>query len=144
MKKDYKNIIIFGIGVTVAIGFIYLIFVSGTTSGVSGMYVELFKEGKDMDLPQLQTVTRQELQSFPRLLTMIDLLVEEKENPKESRDVQVGFFTYSILIESPTEYTIKNYMSDKASSDLELELYQSFGNPIIFDGNIISIYRWNS
>ena len=143
MNKDYKNIIIFGIGVAAAIGFIYLISPCEPVPDATGMYVEILEEGEYTGTSNVHTVSRESLEKYPRLLMMIDLIIEEKENPKESRDVLMGFYTYSIQIENSTAFKINNYMTDKATYYLTSEFQYFNGNPIIFEGNMLSIYRMN-
>lgn len=140
-----KLLIIIIVLVAAPIGFFYYISINGFSIYHAGIYVELLSEeqlerfGSGYDL---KAITKEDLVQFPQVHTMVNLLLEEKENPQSTRSFFVGFDTYRIFV-SPTELKIQNHMSDSGASDLHRELTQSFeSNVFIYEGNYFSISQW--
>ena len=138
-------IIIVMVLTAVPVGFFYYISINGFSTYHAGIYVELLSEEQlkrfstDYDT---KTVTKEELEQFPQIHTMINLLLEEKENPQGTRSFFVGLDTYRIF-DSHRELKIKNHMSDSGATDLRHDSTQSFGSSVIkYEGNYFSISHW--
>jgi len=143
MKTRILTII--AIVLVVSIGFFYYISINGFSIYHSGIYVELLSDkqlerfGTDYEII---TVTKEELMQFPQIHIMVNLLLEEKENPQGTRSFFVDFNTYRIF-DSHGELKIKNHMSDSGATNLHHDSTQSFGSHVIkYDGNYFSISRW--
>ena len=111
----------------------------------AGVYVELLSE-KELERfgtdHKIKTVTKEELEQFPQIHIMINLLLEEKENPQKTRSFFVNLDTYRIFV-LPTELKIKNHMSDSAASNLRQNFIQNFeSNVIMYEGNYFSMSDW--
>ena len=143
--KTRTHVIVAIVLVVVPVGFFYYISINGFSTYHAGIYVELLSEKQleifDTDY-EVKTVTKDELEQFPQIYTMVNLLLEEKENPQGTRSFFVGFETFRIF-DSHGELKIKNYMSDSGASDLRRDSTQSFGSSVIkYDGNYFSISHW--
>lgn len=144
MKSRTLTIIVIVL-VVVPIGFFYYISINGFSTYHAGIYVELLSEKQlerfDTDY-EIKTVTQEELEQFSQIHTMINLLLEEKENPQKTRSFFVHLDTYRIFV-LPTELKIKNYMPDSAASNLRHDFTQNFeSNIIMYEGNYFSVSRW--
>ena len=111
----------------------------------AGIYVELSSE-KELERfgtdHEIKTVTKEELRQFPQIHTMVNLLLEEKENPQKTRSFFVYLDTYRIFV-LPTELKIKNHMPDSAASNLRHDFTQNFeSNVIMYEGNYFSVSDW--
>ena len=131
--------------VTVPLGFFYYISVNGFSTYHAGIYVELLSEeqlerfGTDYEV---KTVTKEKLEQFPQIHTMVNLLLEERENRQGTRSFFVGFDTYRIF-DSHGELKIKNHMSDSGAENLSQNSRQMFGSNVIkYEGNYFSISSW--
>ena len=131
--------------VVIPVGFFYFISVNGFSVYHAGIYVELISEKElerfatDYEPP---TITQEELMQYPQIYTMVNLLLEEKENPQKTRSFFVYFDTYRIFV-SPTELKIKNHMSDSAASNLRHDFTQNFESHVImYEGNYFSVSHW--
>lgn len=129
----------------VPVGFFYYISINGFSMYYAGIYVELSSDkqletfGTDYEV---KTVTKEELMRFPQIHTMVNLVLDEKENPQGTRSFFVGFDSYRIF-DSHEELKIKNYMSDSDAENLNRDFRQIFGSNIIkYEGNYFSISRW--
>ena len=111
----------------------------------AGIYVELLSEQQLERFGtgyEIKTVTKEELKQFPQIHTMVNLLLEEKENPQKTRSFFVYLDTYRIFV-LPTELKIKNHMPDSAASDLRRDFAQNFeSNVIMYEGNYFSVSDW--
>ena len=127
------------------VGFYYLISINGFSTYHAGIYVEILSEDqleKYGYVYEIKSVTKNDLEEFPHVLTMIELLVDEKDNPQRTRSFFVGADTYRIF-DSRGELKIKNHMSDSDASDTHRQFIEKFGfNTIIYDGNYFSISSW--
>ena len=91
---------------------------------------------------EIKSVPKEELEQFPQVLTMIDILLDEKDNPQGTRSFFVGPDTYRIF-DSRGELKIKNHMSESDALKIHHEFIEKFGsNTIIYDGNYFSISSW--
>lgn len=131
--------------VVIPIGFYYYISINGFSTYHAGIYVEILSEkqlekfGTDY---KTKTVTNKELGQFPQIHTMINLLVEEKENPQGTRSFFMGFDTYRIF-DSRGELKIKNHMSDSGAENLSHDFRQIFGTNVIkYEENYFSVSSW--
>ena len=143
---NIRFLIIIGIiVVAVPVGFYYFISVNGFSMHHAGIYVEILSEDqleKSGYVHEIKSVTKDELEQFPHVLTMIELLVDEKDNPQGTRSFFVGADTYRIF-DSRGELKIKNHMSDSDASDTHHQFIEKFGfNTILYDGNYFSISSW--
>ena len=138
-------IIIAVVLVVVSMGFFYYISINGFSMYHAGIYVELLSE-KQLERPgtdyEIKNITKEELMQFPQIHTMVNLLLEEKENLKGTRSFFVGFDTYRIF-NSHGELKIKNHMSDSGTENLSSDSRQIFGSNLIkYEGNYFSISDW--
>ncbi len=145
MKTRYKIPLFIFILVVVPIGFFYYISVNGFSTYHAGVHVELLSEkqlerfGTDY---KIKTITNDELSQFPQIQTMINLLLEEKENSQGTRSFFVNFDTCRIF-SSSTELKIKNHMSDSGATNLHRDFTQGFEFYLFkYDGNYFSISGW--
>ena len=127
------------------IGFYYFISINGFSTYHAGIYVEILSEDqleKHDYFYESKSVTKDDLEEFPDVLTMIELLVDEKNNPQGTRSFFVGADTYRIF-DSRGELKVKNHMSDSDASDTHRQFIEKFGSHIIvFDGNYFSVSSW--
>ena len=138
-------IIIAVVLIAVPIGFFYYISINGFSTYHAGIYVELLSE-KQLERfgtgYEIKTVTKEELKQFPQIHTMVNLLLEEKENPQKTRSFFVYLDTYRIFV-LPTELKIKNHMPDSAASSLRYNFTQNFeSNVIMYERNYFSVSHW--
>lgn len=130
--------------IVVPIGFFYYISINGFSTYHAGIYVQLLSEQQleSFAVSEPKTITQEELMQFPQIYAMINLLLEEKENPKGTRSFFVNFDTYRIF-DSRGELKMKNHMSDSGARNLYLDFTQSFeSNVIVYEGNYFSISSW--
>lgn len=124
--------------------FIY-ISVNGFSMYHAGIYVELLSEKQLKRFGteyKIQTVTKEELLQFPQIYTMVNLLLEEKENRQGTRSFFVGFNTYRIF-DSHGELKIKNHMSDSGTTNLYQDYRLNFESSLLkYGGNYFSISSW--
>ena len=137
--------IVIAIVVAVPIGFYYYISINGFSTYHAGINVELLSE-KQLERfstdYEIKSVTKEELEQFPQIQTMINLLLEEKEDRQGTRSFFVGLETYRIF-DSGGELKIKNHMSDFDASNTHLEFVEQFGsNVLVYDGSYFSISSW--
>lgn len=145
-KMKIRLLVIIGIILVVMpIGFYYYISINGFSTHHAGISVSLLSEeqlegfGTDDSFP---VVSKDELSQFPQIYTMVNLLLEEKNNPQETRSFFVSFDTYRIFT-SHDEFEIQNYMSDSGAISLYDDFIQDFDSGIfIYDGNYFSIGSW--
>ncbi|MCV0367588.1 MAG: hypothetical protein K5798_10060 [Nitrosopumilus sp.] len=128
----------------VPIGFFYYMSINGFSIHHAGIYVQLLSEQQieHFAVSEPKTITQEELMQFPQISTMINLLLEEKENPQGTRSFFVNFDTYRIF-DSRGELKIKNHMSDSGARNLYQDFTQSFeSNVVVYEGNYFSITSW--
>jgi hypothetical protein len=111
----------------------------------AGLYVELLSEkqlerfGTDYEI---KTITKEELTQFPQIHTMVNMLLEEKEYPQETRSFFANLETFRIF-SSYDELKIKNHMSDSGAENLYRDSIRHFGSNVIkYDGHYLSITSW--
>ena len=145
MKTRYKISIIFVVLLVVPVGFFYYISINGFSTYHAGIYVEILSEnqlekfGTDYEI---KTITKEDLIQFPQIYTMVNLLLEEKENPQGTRSFFVDLNTYRIF-DSHGELKIKNHMSDSGATNLQQDFTQSIGsNVFMYEGDYFSISSW--
>ncbi len=143
--KTRLLIIIVMVLVVIPVGFFYYISINGFSIYHAGVYVELLSEkqlerfGTDYEI---KTVTKEELEQFPQIHTMANLLLEEKANPQGTRSFFVGFDTYRIF-DSRGELKIKNHMPDSGAENLRHDFAQIFGSNLMkYEENYFSISMW--
>ncbi|MCV0409620.1 hypothetical protein [Nitrosopumilus sp.] len=142
--KTRLLIIIAIVLIIIPIGFFYYISINGFSTYHAGIYVRLLSEQQleSFAISEPKTITQEELMQFPQISTMINLLLEEKENPRGTRSFFVNFDTYRIF-DSHGELKIKNHMSDSGARNLYQDFTQSFeSNVIVYEGNYFSISSW--
>ena len=131
--------------VVIPIGLFYFISVNGFSTFHAGIYVELLSETELERFStnhEIKNVTKEELMQFPQIHTMVNLLLEEKENLQGTRSFFVGFDTYRIF-DSHDELKIKNHMSDLGAENLSKDFRQIFGSNIIkYDRSYFAISDW--
>lgn len=137
--------IVTAIVVAVPIGFYYYISINGFSTYHAGINVELLSE-KQLERfstdYEIKNVTKEELEQFPQIQTMINLLLEEKEDPQGTRSFFVGLETYRIF-DSGGELKIQNHMSDFDASNTHREFVEQFGSSVIvYHGSYFSISSW--
>ncbi len=93
---------------------------------------ELHELTEDHDA-EILNVTEKELQVFPVLLTMLNLILEAQENEDEdTKTVFVNFNSYRIYYnDNDQEHRVKNYMSDSEADKLFLKIHERFNSGII-------------
>lgn len=95
IRKSVEKEDLFLLQIIVPVGFFYYISINGFSTYHAGIYVELLSEkqlerfGTDYEI---KTITKEELVLFPQIHTMINLLLEEKENRQGTR----SFFVYLV------------------------------------------------
>ena len=142
--KTRLLIIIVIIFIIIPMGFLYFMANEGYSPYHAGISMEFLTEEEiqernyDLD-PQI--VTRKNLEHFPQILTMLDLLIQEKNNPKDPRSIIVDFNTYFVSSEH-NEYRVQNFMSDDGAGNLYREFRERFGTTIIFEENTIRLGSW--
>jgi hypothetical protein len=130
--------------IVVPIGFFYYISINGFSTYHAGIYVQLLSEQQleSFAVSEPKTIIQEELMQFPQIYAMVNLLLEEKENPQGTRSFFVDFDTYRIF-DSRGELKIKNHMSDSGARNLYQDFTQRFeSNVIVYDGNYFSITSW--
>jgi hypothetical protein len=130
--------------IVVPIGFFYYISINGFSTYHAGINVQLLSEQQleSFAVSEPKTITQEELMQFPQIYAMVNLLLEEKENPPGTRSFFVDFDTYRIF-DSRGELKIKNHMSDSGARNLYQDFTQRFeSNVIVYDGNYFSITSW--
>ena len=144
MKTRTKITIPIVVLLAIGLFFIY-ISVNGFSIYHAGIYVELLSEkqlerfGTDY---KIKTITQKELIQFPQIHTMVNLLLEEKENRQGTRSFFVNLDTYRIF-NSSTELKIKNHMSDSEATNLHHDSRLSFESTVFKYGeNYFSISSW--
>ncbi len=143
--KTRTLIIVAIVLIIVPLCFFYYISINGFSTYHAGIYVELLSEkqlekfGTDH---KVKTITKEKLEQFPQIHTMVNLLLEEKENRQGTRSFFVNLETFRIF-DSHGELKIKNYMSDSGADNLSRDFRQIFeSNVIKYEGNYFSISRW--
>ena len=128
-----------------AIGFFYFISINGFSTYHAGIYVEILSEnqlegfGTDYEI---KTISKEDLMQFPEIHTMVNLLLEERENPQGTRSFFVDFNTYRIF-DSHGELKIKNHMSDSGATNLHRDFTMNYEfNVFKFEGDYFSITTW--
>ena len=143
--KIWVLIILAVVLVGASFGFFYYISINGFSTYHAGIYIEILSEKKLENFNsayEIKSVTKDKLEQFPHVLTMIDLLLDEKDDPQGTRSFFVGFDTYRIF-DSRGELKIKNHISEPDASNIHHEFIENFGsNLIIYDGNYFSISSW--
>jgi hypothetical protein len=132
--------------ITILIIGLFFIYISANGFSIyhAGLYVELSEKqlerfGTDYEI---KTITKEELMQFPQIHTMVNILLEEKENPQETRSFFVNLETYRIF-NSHDGLKIKNHMSDSGAENLYRDSTQRFGSNVIkYDGNYFSVASW--
>lgn len=133
--------------ITILVVGLFFIYISANGFSIyhAGIYVEILSEkqlerfGTDYEI---KNITKEELEQFPQIHTMVNLLLEEKENHQGTRSFFVYFDTFRIF-DSHGELKIKNHMSDSGADNLYRDSTQSFGsNMIKYGENYFSISSW--
>ena len=131
--------------VAIPVGFYYYVSINGFSVHHAGIYVQILPEDQLASFGsnyEIKSVTHDDLMQFPQILTMMELLVDEKYNHQGTRSFFVGFETYRIF-DSRGELKIKNHMSDSDTSNTYREFTERFGSSVIlYDGNYFSVSRW--
>jgi len=146
MKTIIKISVIIFVLVIIPLGFLYFIANEGFSPYHAGVMLQLLTDEeiqeRDYDSDP-KNVTREDLAYFPELLIMIELLIQEKDNPQEPRSVIVDSKTY--FISSEHEFRVQNFMSDNGAGNLSRDFHDMYGySYIIFEGNSFAIMDWIS
>ncbi len=139
-----KFLIIVFVCIIIPLGFLAFIANEGYSPYHAGLVVVIVNEKEAQERiydSEPQVVTRENLQSYPEILTMLDLLIQEKDNPQHPRNVIIDSKSYFVSPEH-NEYSVQNFMSDDGAQNLYRKFQERFGSPIIFEENVIRMGSW--
>lgn len=149
MNKYVKVGIVLAIVILSGIGFFYFITLNGFSTYHAGISIFSVDEPGVQRYAEdgifLKNLTEKDLEEFPRIITMMELLLEEKSNyPGQTRTVIVGFESYRIFVNEPIhEISVQNYMSDSEAFNLSKKVTDKLGTFLIsYKGHEFAIGNW--
>ncbi len=149
MNKYVKVGIVLAIVILSGLGFFYFITLNGFSTHHAGITIFSVDESGVQRYAEdgifLKNLTEEDLEEFPRIITMLELLLEEKSNyPGQTRTVIVGFESYRIFVNEPIhEISVQNYMSDSGASNLSKKVTDELGTFLIsYKGHEFAIGSW--
>lgn len=149
MNKYVKVGIVLAIVILSGLGFFYFITLNGFSTHHAGITIFSVDEPGVQRYAEdgifLKNLMEEDLEEFPRIITMLELLLEEKSNyPGQTRTVIVGFESYRIFVNEPIhEISVQNYMSDSGASNLSKKVTDELGTFLIsYKGHEFAIGNW--
>ncbi len=149
MNKYVKVGIVLSIVILSGLGFFYFITINGFSTHHAGITIFSVDEQGVQRYAEddifLKNLTEKDLEEFPRIITMMELILEEKSNyPGQTRTVIVDFEPYRIFVNEPIhEISVQNYMSDSGASDLSKKVKDKLGTFLIsYKGHEFAIGNW--
>lgn len=147
-----KNRLLIIIGIIVATSVVLLFPYVVTMVNHTGLSVTIVINKELLELiedhgAEIPNVTEKDLQKFPALLTMFNLLLEAQENEDgDTKTVFINFNSYRIYYnDNDQEYRVKNYMSDNESDELFLKIHEHFNSNVIkYKDSHFMINNWIS